>query len=237
MIFRRSILSALVTLLLVPVLGAAAPLTPPTAVIEATELYHVSAPETLGGSAIKVDGAGDLFVAAVHYVGNDTRIVVNEYDHNGGSLGQWPVAAPPQPSGYDKLDSVSLSASDHDLIVGMTSHLTANRDYPLSVARINNVYTPYTTRVAEDGPGAYVPAAGGSTGLSDADVGRVASAVATIEAPQFQRVIDNLQPKVAGLFNGSQGNAWVYNQLLNTSYSGTLAALRDYRTPTATPHP
>jgi hypothetical protein len=135
---------------------------------------------------------------------------------------------------------VSLSASGVNLLVGMTSHWTDNRDYLFSLAVIPGIYVPYaTTREPEDGPGAFVPQGGiVPQGLTQAEIDAIATAVLARVQAQFDRVVNNLQPKVEGLFNGGQGSLIVYDQLKNTSYTGALGALQEaglYHPPA--PHP
>jgi hypothetical protein len=210
-------------------------------VVYAVEVDRVQAPLTFGGSATKTDGAGNLFTAVIVYNGNDTEVLIKKRDPSGATVGTWSVLAPPPPSGYDKADSVGLTASGDRLLVELVSHLTLNRDYVQSVADIPGVYVPFPGAAPEDGRGVTLPGSSASCPTADEN----AAATMALLQPYIDRkittVLNSLQPQaraaIDSAFNGAAGSDPVYKQLLNTSYAGAQSALREAAARTPTPRP
>jgi hypothetical protein len=191
--------------------------------------------DVLGG----VDGAGNSFVGVVT-TGNDNYVIVRRYTPAGqGAVIANVLPAPGGTEGY-KIDAAYMTHSGVDVIVDMITHdATSIKPRGIRVERavIRGVWVP-RLQEEEGGAGAFVGSGSGG-GDVEVDYDRIKSdtqaivdaAVHSIKGQDnitLRVVIDNISVKakkgVEELFDGGNGSAIVYQQLTNTSFTGSKGA-------------
>jgi hypothetical protein len=183
--------------------------------------------DILGG----VDGAGNSFVGIVT-TGNNNYVTVRRYTPAGvGAVIANVLPAPGGTVGY-KIDAAYMTHSGVDVIIDMITHdATSVKPRGIRVERavIRGVWVP-RLQEEEGGAGAFVGSGSGG-GDVEVDYERIKADTAAVVEQWARTTIANIIPKtkigVEQLFDGGNGSAVVYQQLINTSYTGALGAIRD----------
>jgi hypothetical protein len=188
--------------------------------------------DILGG----VDGAGNSFVGIVT-TGNNNYVTVRRYTPAGqGAVIANVLPAPGGTVGY-KIDAAYMTHSGVDVIVDMITHdATSVKPRGIRVERavIRGVWVP-RLQEEEGGAGAFVGSGSGGGDVGGATKEEVQAivdaAVLSIKGQpniNLRVVIDNIPSKAAAgvekLFDGGNGSAIVYNQLINCAFTGGKGA-------------
>lgn len=191
------------------------------------------------------DYAGNRFDAYLVTLGNDTTIRLYKRSPAGVMLGQTTLVAQDAANVRLKQNSSYVAVDGDDVIVTSTAYepISATRWYYAVDAKWENMAVPFPGGVSPlsgAGPPVYQgttqePPPGCDIDYEEIER-RMAFLVDTRIRPYIEEwartTIANMIPKtklgVEQLFNFEQGSAIVYQQLLNTSYSGASEALRVY---------
>jgi hypothetical protein len=185
-----------------------------------------------------VDAAGSTFECyAVNDGTNSGFAKVLKKSGTGAVLADLEVV----PYGGMKIDGACIVQSGVDIHVYLVSHMPGAQSPEILTADKyvwRGVAAPYAAGEPQVGAdGAYMPEEG-QQGGEPVDYDRIEQIVRGIVTAEVQRAVDNMKPKAAAalreadvltvpMFNGPAGRAEVYEQLVNTSYTGALGALRE----------
>lgn len=196
---------------------------------------HSSMGDTYLDSDGVVDAAGNRFsllAEAQPGNGNNTFATLRKLAPDGTVLGTWVF----RPMPNQKIDKANLCRSGRDVIVECITHaVTATKPRQLhkETGVVLGVFVTTASFEAEEGgAGAFVP-----TGVPEEGGVTREELRAELDAERvwhegwYRTTIANIIPKtkigVEQLFDGGSGSPVVYQQLVNTSYTGALGAIRD----------
>jgi hypothetical protein len=182
------------------------------------------------------DNGGNSFIARLIQSGNDTWIECYKRTSAGvlSYVGDFTMG--PDPGGHARKmvdvhamldgDNVVCTVTGYDLTSPKRKHY--QEEYVFA-----HVAVPYPSGVSpESGAGPAMWRAEGSGGGDvEVDYERIKADTAAVVEQWARTTIANIIPKtkigVEQLFDGGNGSAVVYQQLINTSYTGALGAIRD----------
>lgn len=190
------------------------------------------------------DGAANRFVAYGEQLGNETWATIRRIAPNGTVTGMWTVF----PTDNHKIDEVTLAHSGDVLLVLLTTHEIVSvkpRSIRIESAAIPGVYAVRAGQEAEEGAsGAFQPE-GEPGGGVEVDYEQIKQIVKVEVDAAKKLIIDNMISKTTAAieqkrvvteemfstkppWEGGKSSPIIYEQLKNTSHSGTMTALAAY---------